>query len=121
MKKRTSIMSKTIMLICIIVTMISCGGQKSEDEVKYFDDPVPYEYGRTKSFEVFQVISEDGDAALATEMMTYNKVVLLLGSSFYDKQMIIVNNPKQVGIYRYKAKNGDLKTVPIIDTELEEE
>ncbi len=111
-------MSKTIMLICIIVTMISCGGQKTQDEVKYFDNPVTYEQGTAKSFEVFQVISEDG--ALATEMFPSNKVVLLLGSSFYDNQTVFVNKPKQVGIYRYKAKNGNLKTVPIIDTELEE-
>lgn len=116
-------MIKAIIALCCMAAMYSCGGNKDVEE--YFDEPIVYEDGKTTSFKVFQVI--DPDAALASEsssnvLKLFNgKVVLLLGSSFYDEQIIKVEDPMQVGIYRYETKSGDIKTVPIIDTEFWDE
>ena len=93
------------------------------DGVTYFE-----EEGKCisdKSFKVIQVL-ESGDA-LANEVekwyKTYSSTGLTVlldsedGDSYYDDQIINVPSEKcarQIGIFRYSAKSGMEKTVPIV-------
>ena len=129
MNKFISHVVKALLAIILVVTT-SCSGSKQNDVVKYLDKPVSFENGGTKSFQIFQVISEDANAALATEghgglsffnYLVNGKIVLLLGNTFYDGQVVYVESPMQVGIYRYETKDNEIKTVPVIDVSLSKE
>ena len=72
---------------------------------------------------VFQVLTSD--SALATERSNREyytgKVVLIVndkGQTYYDEQII---KPKtcfrQIGTFRYEAKNQNWKTVPAVEAE----
>ena len=82
-----------------------------------FDEPG--EVVKEKSFNVFQVISED--AALAYGERRYGAVYLLTNSTgkyYYDDEVITVPVGKvvrQIGIYQYETKNKSSKTVPIVE------
>lgn len=117
-------------LAIIFVAVTSCIGQKQNDEVKYLDKPVSYENGERKRFQIFQVITDDANVALATEgsgrlsffnYLVNEKIVLLLGATFYDGQEVYVESPMQVGIYRYETKDNEIKTVPVVDVSLSKE
>ena len=68
---------------------------------------------------VFQVLKPN--AALAKTGSFPNEIlILLIGEDddlYYDNQKIIVpqgKTAKQVGVYQYNAKSGELKTVPAV-------
>ena len=91
-----------------------------KDDITYFENPISYEDKSTASFEVMQVVY---DCALATEkdnvghdLFISGKTVLLDSddTAFYDGQIININNPQQIGIFRYKSNGGMDMTVPVI-------
>lgn len=93
---------------------------ENNDGITYFKEPG--EIIDVKSVEVFQVLAED--AALVNcenERGFYHGPVCLIvnneGKYYYDDQIIKISKGevfKQVGIYQYPTRNGDVKTVPII-------
>lgn len=90
--------------------------EKSDDGITLFDEPG--DIIKVKSFKVIQVIAKD--AALVMEE-GYNMTVYLLTNSddkfYYDDEIVKVPKGKvvkQIGIYRYPAKNDIIKTVPIV-------
>lgn len=83
-----------------------------------------------KKFKVFQVFGDN--SALANDCTTDEKELFCFGAvvllepqrtiDYYDDMYISVPKDKcsvQNGVYRYEAKNGNLKTVPIIHFEYE--
>ncbi len=93
--------------------------------VSYFDEPGSAM--ALKSFKVFQVtadgyaLAESSEKAQVQWSIEYGEPLVLLvpegGSSFYDEQIIKVPQGKvvrQVGIFRYKTKTDDIKTVPVV-------
>lgn len=86
-------------------------------KIVYFDQPTLFD--EADGFLVFQTF-EDG-SALATDCG--DLIVLLVnktGASFYDGQIIEPQRGEkfvQIGLYRYKTKNKDWKTVPAIRLE----
>jgi hypothetical protein len=92
------------------------------DGVKMFKEPG--DVINERSFEVFQVVAENG--ALVTgkgdgNYMYTGPVYLLInddGKYYYDEEIIKLPKGKvvrQVGIYQYETKQAILKTVPIIE------
>lgn len=76
------------------------------------------------SFEVFQVIAENGALVKGKgdgHSLYIGPVYLLInddGKYYYDEEKIDIPKGKvvrQVGIYQYETKNEFLKTVPIIE------
>lgn len=109
-----------------VLAVIAANNNHGEDDIAYFETPINYENKKSTSFKVFQVL---GNAALASEISDkqYNwfhgTTVLLLNGQFYCDQVIELDNPKQVGTYKYQTKErevlgttvgGDMKTVPVI-------
>ena len=90
---------------------------KSEDGRTYFEKPgVIIE---EKAFTVFQTL--DQSSALVFKKSDYLGTAYLItndeGKYYYDNETIIVPENKvvkQIGIYKYMAKNEIEKTVPII-------
>lgn len=88
--------------------------------VYLFDEPG--DIVNDKSFKVLQVIGTNTALAKAkSESGFYWGILYLLVNKenkfYYDDE--IINTPKnnvvrQIGVYRYTSKNGDLKTVPIV-------
>ncbi len=79
----------------------------------------PGECMSTNSFRITQVIDED--AALAQEIDRFSDLLVLIvndeGTLYYDDQVIDIPNGKcarQVGVYKYTARSGIEKTVPIV-------
>lgn len=79
----------------------------------------------TKPFQVLQVIGDGYALAYESDYMlgTYIHSDLLAlvtnleGDLYYDEQIIKVPQGKcfkQIGIYKYKSKGGEYKTIPII-------
>lgn len=79
-----------------------------------------------KQFQVFQVL--DNGVALANEFSDkigdsefYSGITVLFVCKtkyYYDKEVIKVPDGKcvrQIGVYTYEAKNGNNKTVPIVE------
>lgn len=111
----------TLLVIFLIgLSMNASGGLYG---AKMFDQPGPIMHER--SFKVMQVI-QDNAALVRTKGDTYldvyiGEIYLLInhdGTYYYDDQKIKVPSSKvvrQVGIYKYDAKSGDQKTVPIIE------
>lgn len=86
--------------------------------VDFLEVPVSYENKTEAKFQVIQVLGSD--AALANEAsdggrMYLGNTVLLLGSDFYDDQVVTVHNPQRVGSYSYNTRNDIPKTVPVIE------
>ncbi len=88
---------------------------------------VPQQEVKADEFKVFQVL-QDGSALASYEgiirkedYVDYGTVVLFPASdevSYYDDQKIVLPQGKcfkQIGTYRYTAKDGTEKTVPAID------
>lgn len=100
--------------------------KKSDDNITMFDQPG--EVLEEKAFEVFQVLAEDAalvsgqtPEARRAGLNIYTGTTCLItnreGQLYYDDQKIKATAGKvfrQVGIFRYEAKNGDFKTIPII-------
>ena len=97
----------------------------SDNAVQMFD--VPQQEVKADEFKVFQVL-QDGSALASYEgiirkedYVDYGTVVLFPASdevSYYDDQKIVLPPGKcfkQIGTYRYTAKDGTEKTVPAID------
>lgn len=97
----------------------------SDNAVQMFD--VPQQEVKADEFKVFQVL-QDGSALASYEgiirkedYVDYGTVVLFPASdevSYYDDQKIVLPQGKcfkQIGTYRYTAKDGTEKTVPAID------
>ena len=90
---------------------------KSEDGRTYFEKPG--EIIEEKAFTVFQTL--DQSSALVFKKSDYLGTAYLItndeGKYYYDNETIIVPENKvvkQIGIYKYMAKNEIEKTVPII-------
>ena len=68
---------------------------------------------------VFQVLKPNA-ALVKTGSFPNEILMLLIGEDddlYYDDQKIVVpqgKNAKQVGIYQYNAKSGELKTIPAV-------
>ena len=95
---------------------------KYNEDINFFEKPG--DLVKDKSFEVFQVLSDDAALVRAlsdARLGLYLGPVYLLtndeGKFYYDEEKIKAPNGKvfrQVGIYRYPTKNEIIKTVPII-------
>lgn len=104
-------------VILTFLTLIVIAGIKTNNSnPKFFDEPG--DIISERAMNVFQVL--DDGAALATGQYDILSVYLLYdedGKPFYDNQEVIAPKGKcfrQVGIYKYKANNGMLKTVPVV-------
>lgn len=112
-----------IVVTFIVLAIIgNSNKQKSPDGVQFFDKAG--EVMDCSNYQVFQAL-DDGYALAweSTEIGIPNPlgaVVLLYneaGSPYYDRQMVSVSSGecfRQVGIFRYKQKDGDYATVPIV-------
>lgn len=111
----------TFMFFVVLGVAVN-GTSRSSDGVDYFD-----KVGQVMSVQEYKVMQvlPDG-SALATELSNkeygwyHGAVVLLVGDEdahYYDEQ--VVKRPtgrhfRQVGTFRYTAKNGSTKTVPAV-------
>lgn len=93
--------------------------------VQMFD--APKQEIKAGEFKIFQVLSDGSALASYDELISkkdciaYGTVVLFPASdevSYYDDQKITLPQDKcfkQIGTYRYMTKDGEEKTVPVID------
>lgn len=93
--------------------------------VQMFD--APKQEIKAGGFKIFQVLSDGSALASYDELISkkdcvaYGTVVLFPASdevSYYDDQKITLPQGKcfkQIGTYRYMTKDGEEKTVPVID------
>ncbi len=87
-----------------------------QDDVVMFDQPgdsIDIEHNKVVVIQVF-----DDGSALAHNFSTVVRLAEKEGVHYYDNQ--IVEAPKgycwrKIGIYKYVSKDGDYKTVPIVD------
>ena len=112
--------------ICFVVLLlISLANQNGNDVLAgatYFEQPT--EEIDAKSFKVLQVINDNAALVNSKENPKSNfylgPIYLMVNNSghfYYDDEIIdVASNEKvvQVGIYRYEAKSGTNKTVPMI-------
>lgn len=115
----------TVIALVIIGASINAGSDpaaKRANGMTFFENPG--EIIDETSFKVFQALGDGtalaegkGDAHssiyLGINALLYNEE----GAPYYDEQVVTAPRGKcfrQVGIYRYSAKNGMDKTVPII-------
>ena len=109
------ILTGVVLTICVLFIVKSVIA--SDSSITYFEQPTPFD--RAHGLTVLQTL-EDG-SALATNFV--DLIVLLVnktGASFYDGQIIEPQRGEkfvQIGLYRYKTKNKDWKTVPAIRLE----
>jgi hypothetical protein len=112
-----------IVVTFIVLFIISTSNnQKSPDGVEFFDKVG--EVMDCTNYQVFQAL--DDGYALAWEVNEYGipnplgSIALLYdkdGSPYYDRQTVSASygeSFRQVGIFRYKQKDGDYATVPIV-------
>lgn len=93
---------------------------ENNDGITFFKEPG--EIININSVEVFQVLDEQAALVMCeNERGFYREPICLIvnneGKYYYDDQIIKISEGevfKQVGIYQYPTKNGDIKTVPII-------
>lgn len=97
----------------------------SGNAVQMFD--APKQEIKAGEFKIFQVLSDGSALASYDELISkkdciaYGTVVLFPASdevSYYDDQKITLPQGKcfkQIGTYRYMTKDGEEKTVPVID------
>ena len=114
-----------VVLTLLVIFLIGLGMNASGglSGAKMFDKPGPIVHER--SFKVLQVVQDNAALVYAksdTHLEFYMEGPYLLinhdGTYYYDDQKIKVPTDKvvrQVGIYKYEAKSGDHKTVPIIE------
>ena len=113
-----------IVLTFSTLYLIGLGNQNSEDydPTIHIEKGKSYENKKETSFKVFQVLS---DATLMREISDkengryFGKVVLIYGKYFYNDQVVVVKNPRIVGIYRYTTVENFDMSVPIIEGEME--
>ena len=112
-----------IVVTIIVLFIIGISNkQKSPDGVEFFDKA-----GEVMDCTNYQVFQALGDGyALACEVDEYGipnpvgSIALLYdedGSPYYDRQTVSTSYGecfRQVGIFRYKQKDGDYATVPIV-------
>ena len=114
----------TILFLAVIAAMMNVSNDpaaKMTNGMTFFENPG--ETVESSSVRVFQALGDgaalaeckgDGDYIyMGPHVLLYNED----GTPYYDEQ--VVNAPcgksfKQVGIYRYSAKSGIDKTVPIV-------
>lgn len=110
-------------ILMIVVSMLITERNSTYNGITLFEKEG--ECVSENSFEVFQVL--DSGEALANEVkqgysitMPTGLTVLFLnenGQSYYDDQVIKIPSgkcAKQIGIFKYSAKSGMEKTVPIV-------
>lgn len=106
-----------LMFVILFVAGLAMRNSGNSDPVQYLDRPVSYENKPVAAFKIFQVLN---GAALAEEVsvdesfMLDSKMVLILGDSFYDEQVVRIQNPQRIGTYSYTTQSGMSKTVPVI-------
>ena len=107
-------------ILVVVVSMLIAGGNSTYKGITLFEKG---ECISENSFKVFQVL--DSGEALANEvkqgyLIPTGLTVLFLnedGLSYYDDQVIKIPSgkcAKQIGIFKYSAKSGMEKTVPIV-------
>ena len=107
-------------ILVVVVSMLIAGGNSTYKGITLFEKE---ECISENSFKVFQVL--DSGEALANEvkqgyLIPTGLTVLFLnedGLSYYDDQVIKIPSgkcAKQIGIFKYSAKSGMEKTVPIV-------
>ena len=108
-------------ILVVVVSMLIAGGNSTYKGITLFEKEG--ECISENSFKVFQVL--DSGEALANEvkqgyLIPTGLTVLFLnedGLSYYDDQVIKIPSgkcAKQIGIFKYSAKSGMEKTVPIV-------
>lgn len=91
----------------------------SNDGMTMFEQPG--ECVSTDTFGVIQVLDGGALAMEYTFALPTGLIVFLLdqnGQSYYDSQLIEIPKgqcARQVGIYKYTSKEGDAKTVPVVE------
>ena len=91
----------------------------SNDGLTMFEQPG--ECVSTDTFSVIQVLDGGALAMEYTFAIPTGLVVFILdkgSSSYYDDQLIEIPKgqcARQVGIYKYTSKDGDAKTVPVVE------
>lgn len=104
----------------ILVFVFAFAKQKiGSNDVVWFEEPG--QEIRSNEFRVIQVM-RDGSALAFSEGLGSSGVVVLFPASdeedYYDSQDIEIPSDacvRQVGTYRYTARNGIEKTVPIVE------
>lgn len=121
------VLTGIIVTIGAFFVLYILGGDRSSD-ITFFDEPGKVITAQTftgetvpvKGFEVFQVL--DDGAALATGNEFYDRDLVVLlwnddGMTYYDNQEVTAPRGKcfrQIGIFKYQAKNGNDKAVPVV-------
>ena len=106
----------------ITFELILTQNPKDNDPIIYLEKAESYENKKETSFKVFKVLT---DGALMREISDkengryFGKVVLIYGKYFYNDQVVVVKNPRIVGIYRYTTVENFDMSVPIIEGEME--
>lgn len=107
----------------IVVSIFIAGRNSTCNGITLFEEEG--ECISENSFKVFQVL--DSGEALANEMEQMHSITIPTGltvlffnengQSYYDDQIIKISSgkcAKQIGIFKYSAKSGMEKTVPIV-------
>jgi len=114
-----------VVLTLLVIFLIGLGMNSNGGlyGAKMFDKPGQIVHDR--SFKVLQVIQDNaalvvakGDSGLDVYLGDLYLLINHDGTYYYDDQKIKVPSSKvvrQVGIYKYNAKSGNQKTVPIIE------
>lgn len=116
-------------VITIIAASILSGRTKDSSlDINLFDEPgdvisitnITGESINVNCFKVMQVLADGAALAIPNELFFSDLIVLLLdyeGKSYYDNQIVTApkgNCFKQIGTFKYKAKNGNQITVPVV-------
>ncbi len=133
MKKYLIFFAGVVVGVMLTVGVLLIFGKMNNMNTKMYDHPISYEEKTVAKFKVFQVLN---GYALATEQYISTKkdrelygdfaesladieslggkTVRLQGNNFYDDQIVVIENPKQLGTYVYRSEGGDMCTIPIV-------
>lgn len=128
MKKNILFFVAGMFTMFVIILLIGTITQHDEDEfpgLTIFEEDGAC-VSSTKQIEIFQTLAHNIALAhtkkkLASSLEVDDLLILILedeNSHFYDEQKITIPSgkcAKQVGIYQYHTKNGDIKTVPAVE------
>lgn len=125
MNKKSFFLGVITGIVITIVGLLVIGlvnqSSNNNDPIEYLEQPMSYENKAETSFKVIQVF---GDAALAKEIsdkefdLYFGNTVLILGSDFYNSQIVTIINPQRIGTYSYTSNSDRPMTVPVIDGEI---
>lgn len=86
---------------------------QNDHRITFFEKPISYENKDSTSFKVYQVLESN---ALAREIsderydLYYGKTVLLIDGQYYCDQIVEIDHPKQLGLF----KENVYSTYPIV-------